>query len=53
MRMAARSKQPERNKEESATLADLTVDDDCVLDFHLGQDSYDSGYSKTNEVYWC
>ena len=48
MRIAASSKQPENNEEESATLPALTVEGDCVLDFCLEQHSYDSGYCKTN-----
>ena len=51
MRMAARSKRPEKNKKESATLTGLTVEGDCVLDFCLERDSYDSEYSKTNVVF--
>ena len=51
MRMAACSKQSENNEEESATLPALTVKGDCVLDFCLERDSYDSGYYKTNEVF--
>ena len=51
MRMAACSKQSEKNEEESATLPALTVQGDCVLDFCLERDSYDSGYCKTNEVF--
>ena len=51
MRMAPSSiKRPEKNEEESATLPALTVEGDCVLDFCLERDSYDSGYCKTNEV---
>ena len=33
--MEACSKRPKENEEESATLAALTVEDDCVLDFSL------------------
>ena len=51
MRMATSSKRPEKNEEESATLPTLTVEGDCVLDFCLERDSYDSGYCKTNEVF--
>ena len=51
MRMAACSKRSEKNEEESATLPALTVQGDCVLDFNLERDSYDSGYCKTNEVF--
>ena len=51
MRMATSSKRPEKNEEESATLPALTVEGDCVLDFCLERDSYDSGYCKTNEVF--
>ena len=51
MRMAACSKRSEKNEEESATLPALTVVGDCVLDFFLERDSYDSGYCKTNEVF--
>ena len=51
MRMAARSKRPEKNEEESATLPAMTVEGDCVLDFCLERDSYDSGYCKTNKVF--
>ena len=47
MRMATSSKRPEKNEEESATLPALTVDSDCVPDFYLERDSYDSGYCKT------
>ena len=32
------------------TLAALTLECDCVLDFCLEQDFYDSGYCKTNAV---
>ena len=37
------------------TLAAMTVGigGDCVLDFCLEQDSYDSGYCKTDEVSQC
>ena len=43
---------PKRTREEeSATLPALTVEGDCVLDFCLERDSYDSGYCKTNEVF--
>ena len=48
MRMAARSKRSEKNEEESAS---LPVEGDCVLDFCLERDSYDSGYCKSNEVF--
>ena len=47
MCMAVSNKRPEEDEEESATLAALTVEDDCVLDFCLEQDSYDSRYCKT------
>ena len=43
MRMAARSKRPEKNEEESVTLPALMVEGDCVLDFCLERESYDSG----------
>ena len=43
MRMAARSKRSEKNEEESATLPALMVEGDCVLDFCLERESYDSG----------
>ena len=33
------------------TLSVLTVEGECVLDFCLEQDSYDSGHRKTNEVF--
>ena len=42
MHMSARRKQPEEDEEESVTLAALTVECDCVLDFYLERDSYDS-----------
>ena len=51
MRMATSSKRPEKNEEESATLPALTVVGDCVLDFYLERESYDSGYCKTNEFF--
>ena len=51
MRMVARSKRPEKNEEESAILPALMVERDCVLDFCLERDSYDSGYCKTNDVF--
>ena len=51
VRMAARSKRPEQSDEESATLAALTVEGDCVYDFCLERESYNSGHSKTNEVF--
>ena len=51
MHMAACSNQPEENEEEIATLATLTVEANCVLDSCLEQDSYDSGYCRTNEVF--
>ena len=35
MRMADRSKRPEKNEEEGATLPALMVEGDCVLDFCL------------------
>ena len=44
------NKPPEQMEEESVTLAALTLECDCVLDFCLEQDFYDSGYCKTNEV---
>ena len=50
MRIATSSKRPEKNEEGNATLPALTVEGDCVLDFCLEWDSYDSGYCKTNEV---
>ena len=43
--------EPKRNNEESATFKVLTVEGDCVLDFCLEQDSYNSEHSKTNEVF--
>ena len=43
MRMADRSKRPEKNEEEGATLPALMVEGDCVLDFCLERESYDSG----------
>ena len=49
--MSACSKRAEQNEEESATLVALAVEGDCVLDFYLERDSYDSGQSKTNEVF--
>ena len=49
--MSARSKTAKKNEEESLTLTVLTMEGDCILDFCLEQDSYDSGYSKTNEVF--
>ena len=51
MSMAANSMRPEKNEEESATLAALTVDGDCLLDLYLERDSNDSGYCKTNKVF--
>ena len=51
MRIATSSKRPEKNEEESATLPALTVEGDCVLDFCLERDSYDSGYCRTNEFF--
>ena len=51
MHMSARSKLAEENEEENATMVALAVDGDCVLDFCLERDSYDSGHSKTNEVF--
>ena len=44
MRMSARSK---RVEEEIATLAALSMEGDCVLDFCLERDSYDSIYTLT------
>ena len=49
--MSVRSKRAEEIEEESATLAALMVEGDFVLDFCLERDSYDSGHSKTNEVF--
>ena len=49
--MSARSKQAEENEEESATYVAFKVEGDCVLDFCLEQDSYNSGHSKTKEVF--
>ena len=51
MCMAARSKRPKENEEESPTLAALTMEGDCVLDFYLEQDCYGSysGHGKTSE----
>ena len=49
--MSARSKTAKKNEEESLTLTVLTMEGDCILDFCLEQDPYDSGYSKTNEVF--
>ena len=43
VRMAACSKRPKKNEEESATLPALMVEGDCVLDFCLERESYDSG----------
>ena len=51
MRMAARSERLEKNEEESATLPALMDEGDCVFDFCLKRDSYDSGYCKTNEAF--
>ena len=51
MRMSACSKLAEENEEGSMTLVDLAGEGHCVLDFCLERDSYDSGYSKTNEVF--
>ena len=52
MRRMAHSKLPQENEEVlRATLAALTVESDCVLDFYLERDSCDSGYCKTNEVF--
>ena len=35
----------------SVTLIALTMDGDCVLDFCLQRDSYDSSYSITNKTF--
>ena len=51
MRMSACSRQAEENEEENSTLVALVVEGDCVLDFCLERDSYDSGHSKTNKVF--
>ena len=51
MHRSASSKRAKENKEESATLAALTVEGDHVLDFCLERDSYNSGHSKTNEFF--
>ena len=39
------------NEEESTTLVVLTMEGDCVLDFCLEQDSHNSRYCNTNEVF--
>ena len=50
--MPASSKRAKEIKEDSATLVALIVECDCVLDFCLEQDSYNSGLSKTNKVFY-
>ena len=47
VRFREHTRGPGKNEEESATLLALTVNSDCVLDFCLERDSYDSGYCKT------
>ena len=49
--MSDDSKRPKENKEDSVTLTALTVEGDCILDFCLKWDFYDSGYCETNEVF--
>ena len=44
-------KRAEENEEGSATLVALAGEGDCVLDFCLERDSYDSGRSNTNKVF--
>ena len=51
MHISPCSKRTEENKEESSTLVALMAEGDCVLDFCFEQDTYDSKYSKTNEVF--
>ena len=51
MHISARSKRAEENEEEIVTLVALAVEGDCVLDFCLERDSYDSRHSKTNDVF--
>ena len=51
MHVSALSKRDEENEEESVTLVALMAEGDCVLDFCLKRDSYDSGHSKTNVVF--
>ena len=51
MRRSACSNQTEENEEESAVLVALAMEGDCGLDFCLKRVSYDSGHSKTNEVF--
>ena len=48
MHMSARSKRPEEDEEESATLTALMMEGNCAFDFCLERDSNDSGYCKTN-----
>ena len=50
---SARRKRAKENEEESGTLVAiaLAVEGDCVFDFCLERDSYDSGHSKTNEIF--
>ena len=45
MHMSACSKRAEEYEEESATLVALAVEGDCVLDFCLERDSYDSAWA--------
>ena len=51
MHTSARSKRPEEDEEESATSTALMMEGNCVFDFCLERDSYDSGYCKTNYVF--
>ena len=51
MCMSACSKLAEENEEESATLVALAVEGNCLLDFSLKRNSYNSEHSKTNEVF--
>ena len=53
MRISGRSMQASRRERGRATLEALTAEGDCVLDFSLEQDSYDSEHSKTNQVTQC
>ena len=42
---------PKRRGRKNATLPSIMVKGDCVLDFCLEWDLYDSGYCKTIEVF--
>ena len=50
VRMVAHSKRPEENEEESTTLAALTVEGDCVLDFCLEQNSYNRPIARGGSI---